>query len=621
MKKVLFAVLMAKVLFFSGCNNLEMPSEKIVVSDRKTVLENIKRTGNYRISEEETFKTLDAFLNKNEDFRNARINTYSLIDSKTVDVNFSSDSRNSESGADSFTFNIYGINGKGYALTSNDRRIGGLLAVIPEGEYGDPENEFTELFDELLDNYVKHSVYLWNELCADNSRSEENETIMTEGHYTFDSEKIVCGNRNLILKTNWEQKDFYNDAIEAVYGKNYCAGCATIGTAQLIAAKQPRLYMETKYYKKVIESWPKARELAWDGSFNWNEIIKCDTELGKVETAALIYEVAEKIGVDYGINSTGAYTSDVENALSEFNLVHEGFCKYEYSSVVESIQQGSPLIFAGRNTKSGHLFNIDGFAEMIVYATHNITDEKIEFRDNFIHCNLGWGGPKNGWYLSGVFDTRTNFNHIEDFDVNFRKIEYEASGTYSIGAEIIPQVQVKDAMVPHAMHQKLVYTVNPGYGYAIYFAGDFEGSERFQNAVRGVYDGEKWIYEATFPDDQHVNWSVFSGRYDLGESIKGGYENLTWTEGENLSSEGISRWELLTSTEDPGYGYAVYFTGTFPEANNWTTALRGDYEDGAWTYTCSTQPEPKVFLYKALIGPYNLGNEVNYSYPGLTQVN
>ena len=80
-----------------------MPSEKIVVSDRKTVLENIKRTGNYRISEEEIFKTLDAFLNKNEDFRNARINTYSLIDSKTVDVNFSSDSRNSESGADSFT--------------------------------------------------------------------------------------------------------------------------------------------------------------------------------------------------------------------------------------------------------------------------------------------------------------------------------------------------------------------------------------------------------------------------------------------------------------------------------------------------------------------------------------
>ena len=84
MKKVLFAVLMAKVLFFSGCNNLEMPSEKIVVSDRKTVLENIKRTGNYRISEEDTFKTLDAFLNKNEGFRNARINTYSLIDSKIV---------------------------------------------------------------------------------------------------------------------------------------------------------------------------------------------------------------------------------------------------------------------------------------------------------------------------------------------------------------------------------------------------------------------------------------------------------------------------------------------------------------------------------------------------------
>jgi hypothetical protein len=24
-----------------------------------------------------------------------------------------------------------------------------------------------------------------------------------------------------------------------------------------------------------------------------------------------------------------------------------------------------------------------------------------------VHCNLGWGGGKNGWYVDGLFDVRT----------------------------------------------------------------------------------------------------------------------------------------------------------------------------------------------------------------------
>ena len=34
----------------------------------------------------------------------------------------------------------------------------------------------------------------------------------------------------------------------------------------------------------------------------------------------------------------------------------------------------------------------------------------------------------------------------------------------------------------------------------------------------------------------------------------------------------------LISTADPGYGQAVYFTGTFDEGENWTKAIRGTYD-------------------------------------------
>ena len=109
MKKMFLAVLGAALFVFSGCNNLEVSSEKTAGSGRKTVLENLKKTGSYKLSEEEVFQSLDAFLSNNEGARVASSNSYSLIESKKVDADFAVDARNAE--ADSVEFNVYSING------------------------------------------------------------------------------------------------------------------------------------------------------------------------------------------------------------------------------------------------------------------------------------------------------------------------------------------------------------------------------------------------------------------------------------------------------------------------------------------------------------------------------
>ena len=74
----------------------------------------------------------------------------------------------------------------------------------------------------------------------------------------------------------------------------------------------------------------------------------------------------------------------------------------------------------------------------------------------------------------------------------------------------------------------------------------------------------------------------------------------------------------LYSAEKPDYGYAVYFTGTFDGANNWRRAVRGEFTNGGWFYTFDTDNIEKI-EYKALIGPYDLGEAVEYSYPGLSR--
>lgn len=65
----------------------------------------------------------------------------------------------------------------------------------------------------------------------------------------------------------------------------------------------------------------------------------------------------------------------------------------------------------------------------------------------------------------------------------------------------------------------------------------------------------------------------------------------------------------IYSDLNPGYGQAVYFTGTFYEGNNWSYAIRGTYDNGWYADVSSTNS----FEWKALTGSYDLGEVVGIS--------
>ena len=65
----------------------------------------------------------------------------------------------------------------------------------------------------------------------------------------------------------------------------------------------------------------------------------------------------------------------------------------------------------------------------------------------------------------------------------------------------------------------------------------------------------------------------------------------------------------ISSDLNPGYGNAVYFTGTFNEGNEWTTAVRGSYDNG-WYVEVNASA---AFEWKALTGSYDLGEIVSIS--------
>ena len=217
---------------------------------------------------------------------------------------------------------------------------------------------------------------------------------------------------------------------------------------------------------------------------------------------------------------------------------------------------------------------------------------------------------------------------------------------------------------------RLISTVSPGYGYAVYFTGSFNEASNWTVAVRGTYSSDVggWYVDVTGSD---FEWKYMTGLYSLGETVSTSTSGLTWQSGSNStvsdatlisegtstetteSSETVDSTDETDSSEDTdstesttetttdttssttteeetttettvetitlsvtyntGSGKAIYFTGTFDEGNSWSTAVRGTWTTGnVWTATV-TVPSSGSFSWKCLLGDYSLGETTSVS--------
>ena len=86
----------------------------------------------------------------------------------------------------------------------------------------------------------------------------------------------------------------------------------------------------------------------------------------------------------------------------------------------------------------------------------------------------------------------------------------------------------------------------------------------------------------------------------------------------SVARSALENTKVISSDLNPGFGKAVFFTGTFYEGRDWTVALRGTYEDGKWV--CNVTSYTKTFEYKALIGNWDEGETVNAVFTDLVEL-
>ena len=326
-----------------------------------------------------------------------------------------------------FELIIYDINAssfKWHAITSTDKRIGNVIALI-ESEYTEDisDCDFAVDFKERLGEYVQQIADVWNSITDEDlnqtkSLNNENMTrtpppFSVDPDYEFDNWKRHSGENRYILKTKWDQSyPPFNSCVQAVKGSNIGhAGCVTVQVGQILAFHKYTKQSSSPHLATIKRSWQLAKD--WNGKYDWDVLTKevkpnnNSLEKVKIQVGALLYDIAEGCGAEYTNDVTTIEYGDRNRYLKKkCGYKHKGTSNYSLKKIKKSIDAGCPVPITGssKKGKTGHAFIVDGYYTLSCTATKKKSSEApIQVMDEFVHCNIGWGGLQDGYYLSGVF--------------------------------------------------------------------------------------------------------------------------------------------------------------------------------------------------------------------------
>ena len=182
--------------------------------------------------------------------------------------------------------------------------------------------------------------------------------------------------------------------------------------------------------------------------------------------------------------------------------------------------------------------------------------------------------------------------------------DYSDAAKFASAADAAKSSKVVSEDVEAASTSATMYSdLNPGYGYAVYFAGTFKGN--WGTAYRGTYSAEDG-WTLTVETDDSFEWKALTGSYDLGETVGRSFAGLRYL-GTTPVGGSITNPSWYSNA---GYGNALYFVGN----DEPTEAVRGVYVTDHWT--CAAIGESTS--YDVYIGKWDLGYVVNSTFEGLT---
>ena len=285
--------------------------------------------------------------------------------------------------------NNTGNNNSNNDSTHND------LYVAEDDDYLIGGSEPAEFMHSLLYAYATY---------ADNQGDDTVEDVMD---YTK-IENISSSQRGPLLNTKWWQELPFNYYVHTYddYGHKRPVGCVTVAVAQVLTYFKNR---DIKYYFSVDPqtTWTMIEEEEYQSGCNPLNQIQYDA-------AKIMKKIADRIDVKYNYWGRGTFATPKQAQRyleSEFgyNITREidGRKAKRLKQIIVSLNNNKPVIMAALGkAKYGHAWVVDGYAK-----NPSSTNTKSDF---FIHCNFGWGGVSDGWYLIDALHSSNNDNGLLD---------------------------------------------------------------------------------------------------------------------------------------------------------------------------------------------------------------
>jgi len=360
----------------------------------------------------------DVEVMRSRDFGIDSIRCQDLYD--TVDTMYQNFEANDKVYLDTLFYIVNFKDKKGWAVLAADDRTNPIYAIVDEGNYyinslSTEQNEgLLYFFDNSINTALKDVSkslkfpgvhrYSWQTIPDDMDCDFMG--------YSVDSVKRFAP----VLVTRWGQGYPYNK-----YCNNCATGCVITATAQILSHFQTIEHV----------SWQKNNQHG-ESDLNWSRILR-DVKLnggpltGHSHDATSTEEVAHlmrylgiSMDAKYGDQTSASQDKAISwmnnsGGLNASNM--KNFSKYD---VVRALNNGNLIFTSGYAKKKkflfitkytkGHAWVIDGYTIQFC----NKSDDRVLF-----HCNWGWDGTANGYYLSNVFDTSKN----EDPDPNSGELD------------------------------------------------------------------------------------------------------------------------------------------------------------------------------------------------------
>lgn len=326
-----------------------------------------------------------------------------------------------EKGADGLAnLYIYNVEGGGFVIVSASRNYKPVLAYSVRHSY---DNGIPEPARYFIDNYSKNIDYCDERGILMNA-GVENEWKLLENNMlpNVKNAKTV----NPMIQTLWNQDYPYNYYAPETQGGGWwgggpgghCyAGCVACAMAQIMKFWDHPVHGHGSHSYNHSTYGTQSANFG-ETTYNWsimpNELGYQADDAAKA-VALLMYHCGVSVNMNFGPDSSGAYSTDVETAMR----MYFGYCAASYkqrSSYTEEdwitllkseLDKGQPMYFSGSSDSGGgHAIVCDGYDS-----------------NDYFSFNLGWSGSGNDYY--NINDV-AGYHNNEAIVMNLRPLEINA---------------------------------------------------------------------------------------------------------------------------------------------------------------------------------------------------